>query len=200
MMPIAWAGSWITFQVTFTEFFIAATVFASVAQQQGWRSAALGACLGAGGIVLLGAVLGASLSRIPFHALDWVSALLLLGFGAYLAWEFLTGLRKPGSDAPQTEADCLRRRLHPSGVGVAAWAVFAEGVEVLVVWLAVALKQGYVTATMGVGGGLGCVLLLALFLGRTGVFRKVPAVVLDGLAALCVTAYGIYFLTEAIRG
>jgi uncharacterized membrane protein len=193
-------GGWITFQVTFTEFFIAATVFYSVAYKQGWKSSVLGALLGAAAIVVLALVVGSSLNKIPFHVLDWISALLLVGFGCYLTYEFIDGLKKKEA-APRKTGDLvdLDRALNRAGIVVAAWAVMTEGLEILVVWLAVALKQGYPTATVGVGIGLAAVLLIALLLGKTGVFRKVPPVLLDGLAALFVTVYGIYFVVEALR-
>jgi hypothetical protein len=52
-----WLGALITFQVEFTELFIAATVIAAASYRFGWRSVALGATLGAAGVAVLGAVL-----------------------------------------------------------------------------------------------------------------------------------------------
>jgi len=77
--------------------------------------------------------------------------------------------------------------------------LIAEALEILVVWLAISLKQGMLTATAGVGIGVLIILATALFLGRTGIFRMVPAVVLDAFVAFLVTGYGVYFLREALN-
>ncbi|MEZ0386044.1 MAG: hypothetical protein ACAI34_03180, partial [Verrucomicrobium sp.] len=202
-MEFSWAGACATFQVTFTEFFIASTVFASVVYRSGWRSAVVGSVLGAFCIGLVAAVLGASLRSIPLHLLDWVSSILLLGFGAYLFYEFVTGLRALDNAIPEQEhcVPCIAQKtgLHWPGIGIAAWAVVAEGLEVLVVWLAIALKQGFPSATAGVGIGVSVVLLVALLMGKSGIFLKFSAPMLDGLAAVMVTGYGIYLLSEALR-
>ncbi|APT34573.1 hypothetical protein MCBMB27_05282 [Methylobacterium phyllosphaerae] len=92
-MTVSWLGVLITFQVTFTELFIAASVIVAAAYRFGWRSVALGSVLGAVGIGLLAAVLQIASYAIALHWLDWISALLLLGFGAYLAYEFISGFR-----------------------------------------------------------------------------------------------------------
>jgi len=59
---------------------------------------------------------------------------------------------------------------------------------------------GAATATLGVGVGLAVVGLLGLLLRHTGLFRRVPPDVLNGVAALTVTTYGIYFLRLAYLG
>lgn len=199
-MDLSWLGALITFQVTFTELFIAATVIAAAAYRFGWRSVAVGSVLGAVGIAVLAAVLQVAAYSVALHWLDWISALLLLGFGAYLSYEFVTGLREPPGEDPMPTGSCWALPLNAGGISVAAWALAAEGLEILVVWLGVALREGAATATFGVGIGLAVIGLLGLLLRRTGVFRRVPPYVLDGIAAMTVTAYGIYFFRLAYLG
>lgn len=197
---LSWFGSLVTFQVTFTELFIAATVITAAAYRFGWRSVELGSVIGAAGVAVLAAALQVAAYRIALHWLDWISALLLLGFGLYLAYEFVTGLRdRHGADTAPHGAG-WNLPVNAAGIGVAAWALVAEGLEILVVWLGVSLREGAATATAGVGAGLVVIALLGLLLRNAGIFRRVPPYVLDGLAAVMVTGYGAYFLWLAYSG
>ena len=68
----------------------------------------------------------------------------------------------------------------------------------MVVWLAIALKQGAATATAGVVLGLVVIGLVAALLGRLDIFRRISSRYLDLIAGVMVTIYGIYFLTQAL--
>ena len=202
----AWFGAgWATrlrsetlYRVTFTELFIAATVIAAASYRFGWRSVALGSLLGAAGVVVLAWLLQIAAYRVALHWLDWGSALLLLGFGLYLTYECVTGLGQMPAAGPQTSGSGWAMPLNAGGIGVAAWALAAEGLEILVVWLGVSLREGPATATLGVGLGLTVIVLLGVALRGTRVFRRVPPYVLDGIAAVMVTTYGFYFLHLAV--
>jgi putative Mn2+ efflux pump MntP len=85
------------------------------------------------------------------HWLDWVSALLLLGFGLYLTFEFFTGLKETHGDDAEPTGTGWALSLNAAGISVAAWALAAEGLEILVVWLGVSLREGADTATFGSG-------------------------------------------------
>lgn len=210
-MNISLAGALVTFQVTFTELFIAATVIASVAYKNGWRSAALGSVLGAITIAIVSFILGSLVSKIPMHILDWVSSLLLIGFGIFLYYEFWSAHKKRegaakidrglglDSDYKLTIKKNLRKPVNWAGVSVAGWGMFSEGLEVMVVWLAISLKH-MATATLGVLIGIGVIGLLALALGKAGIFERIPTKYLDCIAGTMVTIYGFYFLYEAIKG
>jgi uncharacterized membrane protein len=198
-MTVSWLGAFLTFQVTFTELFIAATVILAVGYKHGWKSAAVGSLVGAAAIVLASAALAALGGRLPTRVLDWVSSLLLLGFGLFLLHGFW---RSGPTSAPEADrpAEGVRaaRSLSLAGIGVAAWGMFAEGLEIMVVWLAIALKQGAATATAGVALGLVVIGLVAALLGRLDIFRRIPSRYLDLIAGVMVTIYGIYFLTQAV--
>ncbi|WP_289014324.1 hypothetical protein [uncultured Methylobacterium sp.] len=199
-MPVSWLGALITFQVTFTELFIAASVIAAASYRFGWRSVALGSVLGVLAVAVLAGVLQAAAYAVALRWLDWLSALLLLGFGLYLGYEFVGGLGGGTTDATGQARLGWSLPVNAAGVGVAAWALVAEGLEILVVWLGVSLRQGPATATLGVGLGLAAIGLIGGAMRGTGAFRRVPSYVLDGMAALMVTAYGLYFLRLAWVG
>jgi uncharacterized membrane protein len=201
-MEISIWGALVTFQVTFTELFIASTVIASVAYKYGWRSAAIGSILGLITITSLSFGLGNLAQEISMTALDWISSLLLFGFGIFLYYEFWSAHKKGEGNSviEKNHSDDLKKPLQWTGVAVAAWGLFAEGLEIMVVWLAISLKQGMTTASLGVGLGLLIIALITVVLGRSGVFEKVSPKYLDFIAGTLVTAYGLYFLYEAIKG
>lgn len=198
-MTVSWLGAVITFQVTFTELFIAVTVMMTGAYRFGWRSVLAGSIAGALGVAALGIALRSAAYLLALNVVDWISAVLLIGFGLYLVYEFIDGIAKRDAGKPLASVDGnWNRPLNAAGLGVAAWAIIAEGLEILVVWLGVALREGAGTATLGVGMGLVIVAGLGLALGGTGAFRKVPPYVLDGIAAFMVLSYGAHFLSLAI--
>lgn len=188
-----------TFQVTFTELFIAATVLTSVGYRRGWRSVALGSALGAIAIALVSYGLGSVAEHLPLRLLDWISAALLLGFGLFLLYEYRKShLGTSDDNGYVTSSGGPAQSLNVAGIAVAAWAMFAEGAEIMVVWLGISIKQGMATASMGVLIGAVVLLLIAAVLGKSGIFRRIPTKYLDLIAGVMVTAYGIYFLIEAI--
>jgi uncharacterized membrane protein len=200
-MTISWLGAFLTFQVTFTELFIAATVIFAVGYKHGWKSAAVGSVVGAAAIVLASAALAALGRQLPTSALDWISSLLLLSFGIFLLYGFWRAGPQPAPEAaPPSDLIEIARPVNLAGVGIAAWGMFVEGLEIMVVWLAIALKQGAATATAGVLLGFLVIAAVALLLGRIGIFRRVPARYLDLIAGVMVTIYGIYFLVQAVAG
>src|SRR5262249_40415410 len=126
------------------------------------------------------------------------SSVLLLGFGAYLLSEFWRA--KPAA-APEPQAaggaSLAGRPVSLLGVAIAAWGMFVEGLEIMAVWLAIALKQGWATATAGVLIGLAVIGAVAALASGAGVFRRVPARYLDLIAGAMVILYGVYFLVQA---
>jgi uncharacterized membrane protein len=204
MIDFSPAGAIVTFQVTFTELFIASTVLSSVAYKHGWQSAALGSLGGALAVAVVSVGLAQLGLLLPMTALDWISALLLLGFGLFLLYEFWCAHQ--AAEAHEAAAGALAggAGMYGSvliwpGIVVAFWGFFAEGLEIMVVWLGIALKQGMSTATAGVVIGLAVIALAALLLGTSGVFRKLPAKYLDLVAGVMVSLYGVYFINEALR-
>ena len=151
-----WAGLWLTFQAGFTESFMASSVVVSVALSRGRKNAVLGTLIGLTAAGLLAFLLQAFLLRIPTTILHWVSSVLLLAFGAFLLREFVKGR---GRRLLEFTKDGDAHAWSASAVTVAAWGVFNEGLEILAVWLAIALQDGPVTATLGASVGIALVRL-----------------------------------------
>lgn len=191
-----WAGLWITFQAGFTESFIASSVVVSVALSRGRKNAVAGTILGLVAAGLLAFILQAFLLKIPVGVLHWVSSVLLLGFGLYLLREFVKATRA-GDGLLEFRREEASHAWSASAITVAGWGVFNEGLEILVVWLAIALRDGTGTATLGVALGIGVILSLAV-IGRR-VFRLIPPRYLDLIAGIALIAYGVFFGSQAIR-
>lgn len=126
-MSLNLAGVIVTFQVTFTELFIAASVLACVTLRYGKSAAVVSSILGGAAIALVAAALYVLGATLPIRAIDWISSLLLLGFGTFLLYEFWA------AGAPQASEQRRETLGRWTCMAVAAWGMFAEGAEVMVV-------------------------------------------------------------------
>ncbi len=127
--------------------------------------------------------------------LHWVSSGLLLAFGVYLVREF-NHAQRAGEGCLDFHHDAQSRHWHAGAILIAAWGVFNEGLEILVVWLAITLHDGARTATLGAITGIGLILLLAVLFRR--VFRWIPPKYLDLIAGIALLGYGLAFSIQAI--
>lgn len=194
-MNLDWAGLWITFQAGFTESFIASSVVVSVALSRGRKNAVIGTIIGLLASSILAFILQTFLLKIPGSILNWVSSILLFGFGLFLIREFVKDHRA-GEGVLEFKKEGDSTTLSWGAITVAAWGVFNEGLEIIVVWLAITLHNGAETATVGAGLGIILVLLLAVIFRR--VFRIIPPKYLDLIAGIALICYGIVFAIEAV--
>jgi uncharacterized membrane protein len=192
---VNWAGLWITFQAGFTESFIASSLVVSVAVTRGRQNAILGTVIGLVAAGILAFLLQLFLLRIPTAVLHWVSSGLLLAFGVYLVREF-NHAQRAGEGRLDFHHDAQSRHWHAGAILIAAWGVFNEGLEILVVWLAITLHDGARTATLGAIAGIGLILLLAVLFRR--VFRWIPPKYLDLIAGIALLGYGLWFAIQAL--
>lgn len=193
-MHFDWAGLWITFQAGFTESFIASSVVVSVALSRGKKNAVIGTVIGLLAACVLAFILQAFLLKIQGSILYWVSSILLLGFGLFLIREFIKAQRE-GEGLLEFKKDGNSNSFSWSAITVAAWGVFNEGLEILVVWLAITLHNGTGTATVGAAIGIALVLLLAVLFRK--VFRLIPPKYLDLVTGIALICYGLVFAIEA---
>jgi uncharacterized membrane protein len=195
-MEVNLAALWITFQAGFTETFIASSVVVSVALSRGKRNAVIGTVIGFIATAISAFILQAFLLQIPGIILNWVSSLLLLLFGIYLIREFVK-VQHEGEGLSELKKNAeIGEKTDWGAITVAAWGVFNEGLEILVVWLAITLKSGPSVATAGAGIGIVVVLLLAVLSRK--VFRLIPPKYLDLVAGIALIIYGIVFAIQAI--
>jgi len=170
----------------------------------------VGSILGAIAITIVAYIAGSLLLQIPMHILDWISGFLFFGFGVFLLFEFRKAQKedeesvsienRSHNDTEKLSTGENKKAVIWAGIGVAAWGMFVEGIEITIVWLGGSFKQGMATATIGVLIGLGIIGMTALLLGKAGIFQKIPTKYLDLIAGIMVTIYGVYFLYEAVTG
>lgn len=195
-MDFHWAALWITFQAGFTESFIASSVVVSVGLSRGKKNAIIGTVIGLLASGVLAFILQSFLLAIPEDILNWISSLLLLGFGMFLIYEFVKAEREGEGVLEFQKNPQLRGKTSWGAVFVAAWGVFNEGLEILVVWLAIALHNGPVPATIGAGMGILFLLILAVVFRK--MFRFIPPKYLDLLAGAALIIYGVIFGIQAL--
>lgn len=197
LAPAAWLDAATAFRITFADLFIAASIVAVVAYRFGWRSALLGMLGGTSLALLAMALLGSGAAP---RSQEWLSATLLLGFGLYLLYQFIAGLslRDDGATLPAGDDVGWYRAPNLAGLAMAGWAAMAQSFEIAALWLNAAGHTGAATAAMGLGLGAMMLAALACACGNSGLFRRIPAYILDGVASVIITAYGACFLTAAM--
>ena len=198
-----------SFMASMVEFVEALTIVLAVGVVRGWRSALLGAA--AGGVLLTALVLGLgrTLSGISLPLLQLVVGTLLLMFG--LRWLRKAVLRAAGVLTLHDEAEAFAKEVRemrrqgsvgPQAIDKIAFlttfkTVMLEGIEV--VFIVIALGAGgrlLVPAAAGAALALLLVIALGLLLHRP--LSTVPENQLKFGVGVMLTAFGTFWLGEAI--
>ena len=197
------------FLASLVEFVEALTVILAVGSVRGWRDAWRGAACALGVLLVLVAVLGAALQRIPLDVIQLVVGALLLLFG--MRWLRKAMLRSAGVIALHDEAAAFAaqtaamRRHGATGGGwdrVAFAACFQitmlEGTEV--VFIVIAIGAGgsglLVPASLGAVAALAAVVVLGLAIHRP--LARVPENALKFAVGVLLSAFGTFWLGEGI--
>jgi len=187
----------------------ALTIVLAVATVRGWRPAGLGVLAGLVLLVLIVAVLGPLLDRVPLHLLQLAIGVLLLLFG--MRWLRKAILRSAGviplhdeAMAFATETAELREqaRRHESRLnwiaGLTSFkAVLLEGLEVVFIVIAVSAGRGLLVPASA--GALGACLLVAgvgFVVDRP--LARVPENVLKFAVGVMLSAFGIFWTGEGL--
>src|SRR5437763_6043940 len=167
------------FLASLVEFIEALTIVLAVATVRGWVPAMMGTAAGAILLAALVIILGPLLGRIPVGLLQLVIGMLLLLFG--MRWLRKAILRASGSiplhdEAAQfaAEGEAMRKAgpvavllLDPVAVATTFKAVVLEGLEVVVIVIAVGAAGGMlVPASLGAAAAGLIVIALGLVLHR----------------------------------
>ncbi|HEY4028641.1 MAG TPA: hypothetical protein VGO86_19600 [Candidatus Dormibacteraeota bacterium] len=192
-----------TFLASAVEAIEMVAIVAGVGATRGWRAALAGAAAGGAVLLVLVAVLGVALTRIPIGPLRLVVGALLLVFGLnwlrkgirrVAAYGF-RGLRVTAS-APADE-DVPRDRPDWTGFVLSFKGVLLEGLEVafIVVTFGSTSNQLGTAVVAGVGavaviGALGASIQPAL--------RRIPRSVLQLVVGLLLTTFGTFWSVEGL--
>jgi uncharacterized membrane protein len=197
------------FLASLVEFVEALTIVLAVGTVRGWRSALLGAALGAALLIALILLLGPTLSLIPIAWLQLTVGILLLLFG--IRWLRKAILRAAGIIALHDEEQAYEKEtaeLRRAGVSrldgidmiataTSFKAVVLEGLEVVFIVIAVgAAGNMLVPAGVGAGAALAAVLLLGLIVHRP--LTKVPENALKLVVGVMISAFGVFWIGEGL--
>jgi Ca2+/H+ antiporter, TMEM165/GDT1 family len=211
LIPWAHAGPPLlaSFLASLVECVEALTVVLAVGVVRGWRSAVGGSMTGLLVLLLIVALLGPALTRIPLHQVQLVVGALLLLFG--MRWLRKAVLRAAGILALHDEAAIYARQievLHGLGERFGGWDKLAfaaafkismlEGIEV--VFIVIAIGAGGVGLLWPAALGALAALLLVAALGVV-VHRplaRVPENTLKFLVGVLLSAFGTFWVGEGL--
>ena len=209
----AWSTIVSAFLASSVEAVEALTVVLAVGVVRGWRSALLGTLAAVGLLVALVAIFGRALGQIPVSVLQLVVGGLLLLFG--MRWLRKAMLRSAGVIDLHDEAAIYNKEIHAlSGGSEAAranspkaWdliaiatafkAVTLEGVEVIVIVIALGAVQGLLIPA-SLGALAACLLVVVAGLALRGPLARVPENSLKFVVGILMSAFGLFWFGEGI--
>lgn len=185
----------------------AMTVVLAVGAARGWRSALAGALVALLALLIMVAVLGPALARVPLDALHAVVGTLFLLFG--MRWLDKAVLRAAGARPLRSEAAIYAKTRESMGRGSArAWdgvaaatafkITIVEGIEVvfIVIAMGAAGRNLLGPAILGALGALLVVVLLGLALHRPA--ANIPENTLKLVVGVLITGAGTFWVGQGM--
>jgi uncharacterized membrane protein len=212
MFEIAWthagASALAAFLASVVECVEALTVVLAVGAVRGWKSALTGAGLGLAALLVLTAVLGPALTRIPLEIAQVAVGGLLLLFG--LRWLRKAILRAAGRIPLHDEtAAYAKETAHLSRLGGVATAfdpiaiatafkiVMLEGIEVVFIVIAIG-AGGTLLLPAATGAAAALVLVIALGFALHRPLAMVPENTLKFAVGTLLAAFGTFWIGEGV--
>ena len=209
--------SWLHASTAFVAAFLASlvecvealTIVLAVGTTRGWRPALLGAASSAIFLVILVAIFGPALGRVPITTLQLVVGILLLLFG--IRWLRKAILRAAGVIATHDEAKIYEEEtalMREAGTAPARSsfdtiaflacfkAVALEGLEVSFTVIAIGAGGSLLVASLGAALAAVLVILLGIALHRP--LSRVPENTLKFTVGIMLTAFGIFWIGEGL--
>jgi len=197
------------FAASLVECVEALTIVLAVSSVSGWRSGLLGAASGAVFLATLVALAGGALVRVPLNDLHIVVGVVLLLFG--LSWLRKAVLRSAGIKATHDEAAIYTRQVHemrskhagtadrldPIAIIAAFKAVVIEGIEVVLIVVAVGRVAGALVPA-AVGASAAALVVVALGIAIHSPLTRVPENALKFGVGVVIVSFGIFWLGEGL--
>jgi uncharacterized membrane protein len=190
-----------TFLASAVEWVEAFTIVLAVGLFRGWRAALVGTALAAVALVAIVIALGAAVDSFPVADAQVVVGVFLLLFG--LRWLHKAILRAAGLKALHDEAEefeatqrKLSTREHWVAVSTAFNGVLLEGVEVVLIVIALGGVGHRLGAAIGAVAALAAVLVLAVVLRAP--LTRVPENLMKASVGVMLSAFGTFFAGEGI--
>jgi uncharacterized membrane protein len=209
--------SWLHASTAFVAAFLASlvecvealTIVLAVGTTRGWRPALLGAGASAIFLVILVAIFGPALGRVPIATLQLIVGILLLLFG--IRWLRKAILRAAGVIATHDEAKIYEKEtalMRESGSAsprtsfdtIAFLACFKavalEGLEISFTVIAIGAGGSLLVASLGAALAAVLVILLGVALHRP--LSRVPENTLKFAVGIMLTAFGVFWIGEGL--
>ncbi len=208
--------SWLHASTAFVAAFLASlvecvealTIVLAVGTTRGWRPALLGAAASAIFLIILVAIFGPALGRVPITTLQLIVGILLLLFG--IRWLRKAILRAAGVIATHDEAKIYeketalmrsdaapaRDRFDTIAFLACFKAVALEGLEVSFTVIAIGAGGSLLVASLGAALAAVLVILLGFALHRP--LSRVPENTLKFTVGIMLTAFGIFWIGEGL--
>ena len=195
-----------SFLASLVEFVEALTVVLAVGSVRGWKSAVTGALAAVAIMLLLIAILGRTLTRLPLHALQLVIGVLLLLFG--LRWLRKAILRSSGHIPLHDEEAAFQKNAALMGVQqtLPGWDRIAfascfqitmlEGTEVVFIVIAMGAGGAGLLLPAGLGAFAALLLVVALGLMLHRPLSNVPENKLKFVVGVLLSAFGTFWVGE----
>jgi uncharacterized membrane protein len=190
-----------TFLASAVEWVEAFTIVLAVGLFRGWRAALTGTAIAAVALAAIVVALGAAVNSFPVADAQVVVGVFLLLFG--LRWLHKAILRAAGLKALHDEAEefeatqaKLSTREHWVAVSTAFNGVLLEGVEVVLIVIALGGVGHRVGAAVGAVVALGVVLVLGIALRAP--LTKVPENLMKASVGVMLSSFGTFFAGEGI--
>jgi Ca2+/H+ antiporter, TMEM165/GDT1 family len=197
------------FTASLVECVEALTVVLAVGIVRGWRSALLGAFAALISLLVLVAILGQSLARVPLAMLQLLVGTLLLLFG--LRWLRKAILRAAGVLPRHDELATFAKQtavIQNLGTSVSAWdgvgvttafkIVMLEGIEVVFIVIALGAGGGrLLPAVFGAAAALVVVIALGIALHRP--LGRIPENTLKLAVGVLLAAFGTFWVCEGLH-
>ncbi len=198
-----------SFAASFVEAVEALTIVLAIGLTRGWRPALTGAAAALAALALIVAALGPFVGRVPIRALQGVVGVLLLLFG--LRWLRKAILRSIGIVAFHDEDAAFARetrelseaaRRQATGVdwiaaAAAFKAVLLEGIEVVLIVIAVGAARGLVWLASG-GALAACAAVAAIGAAIHRPLASVPENALKFMVGVMLSAFGLFWTGESV--
>ena len=209
--------SWLHASTAFVAAFLASlvecvealTIVLAVGTTRGWRPALLGAGASSIFLIILVAIFGPALGRVPIHTLQLIVGILLLLFG--IRWLRKAILRAAGVIATHDEAKIYEKetalmretgggpaRAHFDTIAFIACfkAVALEGLEISFTVIAIGAGGSLLVASLGAALAAVLVILLGLALHRP--LARVPENTLKFVVGIMLTSFGVFWIGEGL--
>jgi uncharacterized membrane protein len=190
-----------TFLASAVEWVEAFTIVLAVGLYRGWRAALIGTAFAAAALAVIVIAVGAAVDSFPVADAQIVVGVFLLLFG--LRWLHKAILRAAGLKALHDEAEefeatqaKLSTREHWVAVSTAFNGVLLEGVEVVLIVIALGGVGHRVGATVGAIIALAAVIVLGVAVRAP--LTRVPENLMKASVGVMLSSFGSFFVGEGI--